>query len=103
MVFPKVCPECGSALEREDGEVAYRCTGGLVCPKQQCQAIEHYVERAAMDIDGLGERIVEAMVSSQMIHNIADLYSLSEETLSKLIIDTTNEKRKRRGQGTPLR
>ena len=92
VVFPKVCPECGSALEREDGEVAYRCTGGLVCPKQQCQAIEHYVERAAMDIDGLGERIVEAMVSSQMIHNIADLYSLSEETLSKLIIDTTNEK-----------
>lgn len=87
VTFPKVCPECGSALEREEGEVAYRCTGGLVCPKQQSQAIEHYVERAAMDIDGLGERIVEAMVATQMIHNIADLYSLDEETLSKLIIE----------------
>ena len=87
IVFPKVCPECGSALERMEGEAVWRCSGGLVCPKQQSQAIEHYVERSAMDIDGLGERIVEALCTTQMISNIADLYTLDEERLSQLLID----------------
>lgn len=89
VVFPKVCPECGSALERIGDEVAYRCSGGLYCPAQQRQAIEHFVERTAMDIDGLGERIVDALVSQEYIHNVADLYTLTEEKLATLMLDNT--------------
>lgn len=92
IIFPQVCPECGSALERVEGEAAWRCSGGLVCPKQQCQAIEHYVERLAMDIDGLGERIVEALFNSKMVNNIADLYTLDEEHLSALVIESNEDK-----------
>lgn len=91
VVFPSVCPECGSALEREGDGVAYRCTGGLVCPSQQRQAIEHYVERAAMDIDGLGERLAEALIDQQFIHNIADLYTLTEDKLEKLLVESASK------------
>lgn len=91
VVFPSVCPECGSALEREGDGVAYRCTGGLFCPSQQRQAIEHYVERAAMDIDGLGERLAEALIDQQFIHNIADLYTLSEDKLEKLLVESASK------------
>lgn len=91
VVFPSVCPECGSALEREGDGVAYRCTGGLFCPSQQRQAIEHYVERAAMDIDGLGERLAEALIDQQFIHNIADLYTLTEDKLEKLLVESSSK------------
>ena len=91
VVFPRVCPECGSALEREGDGVAYRCTGGLFCPSQQRQAIEHYVERAAMDIDGLGERLAEALIDQQFIHNIADLYTLTEDKLEKLLVESASK------------
>ena len=91
VVFPSVCPECGSALEREGDGVAYRCTGGLFCPSQQRQAIEHYVERAAMDIDGLGERLAEALIDQQFIHNIADLYTLTEDKLEKLLVESASK------------
>lgn len=91
VMFPSVCPECGSALEREGDGVAYRCTGGLFCPSQQRQAIEHYVERAAMDIDGLGERLAEALIDQQFIHNIADLYTLTEDKLEKLLVESASK------------
>ncbi|MDO4675051.1 MAG: NAD-dependent DNA ligase LigA [Anaerobiospirillum succiniciproducens] len=91
VVFPSVCPECGSALEREGDGVAYRCTGGLFCPSQLRQAIEHYVERAAMDIDGLGERLAEALIDQQFIHNIADLYTLTEDKLEKLLVESASK------------
>lgn len=91
VVFPSVCPECGSALEREGDGVAYRCTGGLFCPSQQRQAIEHYVERAAMDIDGLGERLAEALIDQQFIHNIADLYTLTADKLEKLLVESASK------------
>lgn len=91
VVFPSVCPECGSALEREGDGVAYRCTGGLFCPSQQRQSIEHYVERAAMDIDGLGERLAEALIDQQFIHNIADLYTLTEDKLEKLLVESASK------------
>lgn len=88
VVFPVSCPECGSALERVGDEAVWRCTGGLFCPKQLSQAIEHFAEREAMDIDGLGGRIVEGMINQGMIKNVADLYVLDEETLSKMTIET---------------
>ena len=96
VIFPTVCPECGSRLERIADEASWRCTGGLVCPAQQKQAIEHYAERAAMDIDGLGERIVDAMVDQKMVHNIADLYSLTVDQVATLVIDSNSKEEKLR-------
>ena len=60
--LPTDCPDCGSAIEREEGEVVARCTGGLVCPAQRMQALFHFASRRAMDIDGLGERFIDALV-----------------------------------------
>lgn len=84
---PKVCPACGSALEKVDEEVALRCTGGLVCPMQQRLAVTHFVSREAMDIDGMGDRIVKALIENKMISNIADLYQLELESLSKMTLE----------------
>lgn len=75
--FPERCPDCASAIEHIDGEVVARCTGGLVCPAQRKQALIHFASRRAMDIDGLGERIVDALVDHGFVHGIADLYRLS--------------------------
>ncbi len=75
--LPGQCPDCGSAVEREDGEVVARCTGGLVCPAQRKQALIHFASRRAIDIDGLGERFIEALVDFGYVHGIADLYRLS--------------------------
>ena len=60
--LPTECPDCGSAIEREEGEVVARCTGGLVCPAQRKQALFHFASRRAMDIEGLGERFIDALV-----------------------------------------
>lgn len=84
VVFPTTCPVCGSALERLEDEAAWRCTGGLVCPAQRKQAIEHFVSRPAMDIDGLGESIIDALVENKIVQNVADLYTLVPEELAKL-------------------
>ena len=67
IVFPEVCPECGSKIERVPGEAVARCTGELVCPAQIREAILHFVSREAMDIEGFGDRIVEELVSSKMV------------------------------------
>lgn len=82
VVFPTECPVCGSKLERLEDEAAWHCTGGLFCAAQRKQAIEHYVSRQAMDIDGLGESIVEALVDQDLVHNVADLYTLNPEQLA---------------------
>jgi DNA ligase (NAD+) len=75
--LPAVCPDCGSAVEREDGEVVARCTGGLVCPAQRKQALFHFASRRAMDIDGLGERFIDALVECGYVRSVADLYRLT--------------------------
>lgn len=75
--MPLHCPDCGSLIERLDGEVVARCTGGLVCPAQRKQALIHFASRRAMDIDGLGDRFVDALVEYGFVHGIADLYTLS--------------------------
>src|SRR6476659_3227637 len=75
--LPTVCPDCGSAIEREEGEVVARCTGGLVCPAQRKQALFHFASRRAMDIEGLGERFIDALVEFGYVRSVADLYRLT--------------------------
>lgn len=74
--MPQNCPDCGSTIEREAGEVVARCTGGLVCPAQRVQAVVHFASRRAMDIEGLGERFAQDLVAFGLIQTVADLYRL---------------------------
>jgi DNA ligase (NAD+) len=75
--MPSHCPVCGSALLREEDEAAWRCSGGLICAAQRKEALIHFAARRAMDIDGLGERFVEALVDFGYVHTPADLYRLT--------------------------
>lgn len=75
--LPTRCPDCGSAVEREEGEVVARCTGGLVCPAQRKQALFHFASRRAMDIEGLGERFIDALVELGYVRSVANLYALT--------------------------
>jgi DNA ligase (NAD+) len=77
--LPDTCPDCGSAVEREEGEVVARCTGGLVCPAQRVQALFHFASRRAMDIEGLGERLIMALVEFGGVRTVADLCRLGVE------------------------
>lgn len=76
---PTVCPVCGSRTERAEGEVAVRCSGGLVCPPQLAEGITHFASRDAMAIDGLGSRYVEQLISLGLVRDVADLYRLTKE------------------------
>jgi DNA ligase (NAD+) len=82
--MPDLCPVCGSEVVRIEGQAAYRCTGGLVCGAQRKEAIKHFASRKAMDIDGLGDKLVEQMVDHDMIHSPADLYHLELSQLAGL-------------------
>lgn len=82
--FPTTCPACGSELAREDDQAAVRCTGGLICSAQIRQAIKHFASRRAMDIDGLGDKLVDQLVDTGAIKHIADLYRLEVEGVSAL-------------------
>ncbi|MGH1470249.1 MAG: NAD-dependent DNA ligase LigA [Cellvibrionaceae bacterium] len=84
ITFPSVCPICHSPVETLEGEVVARCTGGLVCEAQRKEAIRHFVSRKAMDIDGLGDKLVDQLVDQKLIGSIADLYFLTEEPLADL-------------------
>ncbi len=76
-LFPDYCPECGSLATREDGEVARRCTGGLVCPAQRLERLRHFVSRRALDIDGLGPERLQEFISLGWVETPADLYHLA--------------------------
>ncbi|MDH3992036.1 MAG: NAD-dependent DNA ligase LigA [Gammaproteobacteria bacterium] len=82
--FPGRCPVCDSPVEREPGEAVMRCMGGLVCAAQQKAAIKHFVSRRAMDIDGLGDKLVEQLVDEGLVLNVAGLYRVSREQLLQL-------------------
>ena len=84
IVMPGTCPICLSAVVQLEGEAVSRCTGGLICPAQQKQAIKHFASRKALDIDGLGDKLVEQLFDEKLINNISDLYRLKTEDLSKL-------------------
>ncbi|GGY20176.1 DNA ligase [Rhodanobacter panaciterrae] len=77
--MPTHCPICGSALIREEGAAAWRCSGGLICAAQRKEALIHFASRRAMDIEGLGERFAEALVELDIVHTPADLYALNVE------------------------
>ena len=81
---PQACPVCGSAVEREEGEVDTRCTAGLFCSAQRKQAILHFAQRRALDIENLGEKLVDQLVDSQLIRTLPDLYQLDINTLAGL-------------------
>ena len=72
---------CESVVEREEGEAALRCMGGLVCAAQQKAAIKHFAARRALDIDGLGDKLVEQLVDESLVENVAGLYSLTKDQL----------------------
>lgn len=82
--MPDVCPACGSPVVRPEGEAAYRCTGGLICPAQIRRGLMHFASRDAMDIDGLGEKMVNLLVDESLVANAADLYGLRQEQLEPL-------------------
>ena len=83
-VMPTACPACGSAIERLPDEAVARCTGGLVCPAQRKRALEHFAQRRALDIDGLGEKIIEQLVEQNLVRTPADLFNLGFSTLVAL-------------------
>lgn len=82
--MPETCPECGSAVERIEGEAVFRCTGGLICPAQRKHSIRHFATRKAMDIEGLGDQLVSQLVDEGLVATVADLYLLTQEQLESL-------------------
>lgn len=82
--LPRKCPVCGSAVEREEGEAVARCTGGLYCPAQRKEALRHFASRHALDIDGLGTKLIDQLVEGGVVNNPADLYELTAERLAEL-------------------
>ncbi|MBB3046221.1 DNA ligase (NAD+) [Litorivivens lipolytica] len=84
ILMPSHCPVCGSEAERVEGEAVTRCTGGLVCGAQRSEAIKHFASRKAMDVEGLGDKLVETLVEKELIKHPGDLYRLSLETLAGL-------------------
>jgi len=82
--MPSRCPVCNSEVIQQSGQAAYRCVGGLVCAAQRKEAIKHYASRKAMDIEGLGDKLVEQMVEQGLIESVADLYHLELEQVAGL-------------------
>ncbi|MEF1290968.1 NAD-dependent DNA ligase LigA [Vibrio sp. M260118] len=84
IVFPDACPVCKSQVERVEGEAVARCSGGLVCQAQRKEALKHFVSRKALDVDGLGEKVIEQLVDREMVETPADLFKLSAGIITVL-------------------
>lgn len=84
IVLPRQCPVCGSDVEQLEGEAIARCSGGLYCRAQRTEAIKHYASRKAMDIEGLGDKLVEQLVEAGLVDTVADIYSLKAEAVAEL-------------------
>jgi DNA ligase (NAD+) len=82
--MPRQCPVCGSAAVREEGEADYRCTGGLFCSAQRKQAMLHFAQRRAVEVEGLGEKLVDQLVDAGIIHTLPDLYRLGVRALAEI-------------------
>ena len=84
IAFPEHCPVCGSDIKRVEGEAVARCTGGLFCAAQRKEALKHFVSRRALDVDGMGDKIIEQLVEKQYVENPADLFTLTAGKLTGL-------------------
>lgn len=84
IVFPECCPVCDSQIERLEGEAVARCSGGLYCPAQRKEALKHFASRRALDIEGLGEKLIDALVERDWVKTPADLFTLTAEALAGL-------------------
>ena len=84
IVFPEACPVCSSEVERVEGEAVTRCTGGLVCQAQRKEALKHFVSRKALDVDGLGVKVIEQLVDREMVESPADMFKLSAGVITVL-------------------
>jgi len=84
ITLPEACPVCGSPIEQEEGEAVARCSGGLTCRAQLHGALQHYVSRRALDIEGLGEKLLAQLIDQSLLQSPADIYKLSVETLAVL-------------------
>ena len=84
IIFPTNCPVCDSQIIRIEGEAVARCTGGLFCAAQRKEALKHFVSRKAMDIDGIGGKLIEQLIDRELIHTPADLFKLDLTTLTRL-------------------
>jgi len=82
--MPSICPVCGSDVERVEGEAVARCTGALICPAQIKHGIRHFATRKAMDIEGLGDKLVDQLVEQGLVHTVADLYHLTHEQIASM-------------------
>ena len=83
-VFPDACPECGSAAVRPEGEAVARCSGGLICPAQAVERLRHFASRAAFDIEGMGEKVVEELHAADLIRQPADIFTLAARDAANL-------------------
>ena len=84
ILFPAHCPVCGSDVERTEGEAVTRCSGGLICGAQRKEALKHFVSRRAMDVDGMGDKIIDQLVEKEYVHTPADLFRLTAGKLTGL-------------------
>ena len=92
VIFPEACPVCGSDLEQVEGEAVIRCTGGLVCGAQLKESLKHFVSRKAMDIDGLGDKLIEQLVDQQLVKTPVDIFTLSEKKDTLLSMERMGQK-----------
>ena len=92
VVFPETCPVCGSDLEQVVGEAVIRCTGGLVCGAQLKESLKHFVSRKAMDIDGLGDKLIEQLVDQELVKTPVDIFTLSEKKDTLLAMERMGQK-----------
>jgi len=83
ILVPETCPACASVVEK-DGDVLYRCSGGIICPAQRKESIKHFASRSAMDIEGLGNKLIELLVDIELIKSVADIYTLTVNQLASL-------------------
>ena len=84
IIFPTHCPVCGSDVERVEGEAIARCTGGLICGAQRKESLKHFVSRRALDVDGMGDKIIDQLVDKEYVHTPADLFELTPGKLTGL-------------------
>lgn len=91
-IFPDHCPECGSEAVAEEGEVDVRCTGGLICPAQRTERLKHFVSRAALDIEGLGEKTIDEFFSRGWLESPADIFRLKERRSEILALEGWKDK-----------